>query len=323
MPPKNTTQDAEIELAFPEGAVRMLYPSPLLSTTDTPSPSPIPGVDASYIVANIIPPQSNFAVHPHWHELYTEHFRVARGYVLLRLGQKHIVVGPEDGDIAIRRGVIHGFCRADISIPGGRGLGAESAERAWRARAAEEGKLGEGQGSGDERNGAWTAQDVLLYEWTTPANGHKEVFFRNTLSYAAEYIAPVLHEVQSLQARRQQQAVNGGGGLYSMLQWVMGMLWVAARLVSRIPPVLYSVAHMDTYFLLLDDRYGREMGAEKAADGKGGEDDEWDGPSQTSRRVTYALFAVFNTVGKLAGWRVWRDEYTPERLRAVAERTMG
>jgi len=340
MPPTDTTQDTEIELKFPAGAVRMLFP-PSLSSSSHPSStaesptSPIAGVDASYIITNIIPPQSNFAVLPHWHESYTEHFRVARGYVLLRLGQRHIIVGPDDGDIAIRPGVIHGFCRADISISGssgggdekgnggsGGGLDMESADRAWRSRTAQDGKPGP-KSSVDERNGTWTSEDVLLYEWTTPADGHKEVFFRNMLSYTADHLAPVLHEIQGLQARRQRAAGGGAGGLLLMVQWVLGMLLVVAKLIRRAPKLVYSVSHMDTYLLLVDDRYGKEPSTDKAVDGKEGEDGDWGGPSEWSKRVTYALFAVINVIGKLAGWRVWREEYTPGRLREVAKRTMG
>ncbi|KAH7035858.1 uncharacterized protein B0I36DRAFT_319222 [Microdochium trichocladiopsis] len=161
-----------------------------------------------------------------------------------------------------------------------------------------------------------------MYEWTTPADGHKEVFFRNMLSFAKDDVEPLLSEIAVLQREREQQRNKGNAAAawIGSLWWFLGMLWVVARLLARLPKGMYSVAHMDTFFLLVDDRYGKgpqgRVGQHNRALKEGA--DEWDRPSRRSRAVTYMLFAVLKVIGRVGGWKVWKEEYTPERLRNVA-----
>jgi mannose-6-phosphate isomerase-like protein (cupin superfamily) len=84
----------------------------------------------------------------HWHETHTEYLQVLQGHALVTIGSRTSVFGKDDGVITIPRGTIHQYMRAD--------------------------KTEEGSESRDV--------DLIVREWTEPADGDKEVFFRNMMS---------------------------------------------------------------------------------------------------------------------------------------------
>jgi hypothetical protein len=112
--------------------------------------SPPPNPSRPNTTRLTLPPRSTWTPSPHWHEAYTEYVQCLSGRLLVRLDGVEKVVGPEDGPQRIDRGVVHEFMRADVY-----GYGNKDAE-------------GEGE-------------DVVVEEWTDPADGVKQVFFRNLL----------------------------------------------------------------------------------------------------------------------------------------------
>ncbi|KAF4453377.1 Dolichyl-phosphate-mannose-- mannosyltransferase 2 [Fusarium albosuccineum] len=84
----------------------------------------------------------------HWHETHTEYLQVVQGYALVTVGDRTAVFTKDDGVITIPRYTIHQYSRADNT---------------------EEGKAGK-------------TMDLMVREWTDPADGDKEVFFRNIIS---------------------------------------------------------------------------------------------------------------------------------------------
>jgi hypothetical protein len=81
----------------------------------------------------------------HWHEKHTEYLQVLQGYALVTVGSKTAVFSKDSGVITIPRYTIHSYMRAD---------------------ATDEGKEG-------------VDTDLVVREWTEPADGDKEIFFRN------------------------------------------------------------------------------------------------------------------------------------------------
>lgn len=77
----------------------------------------------------------------HWHESHTEYLSIISGRARVRLGTSVAIFGPEDGTITIPRGMLHEYGRAEPDAP----------------------------------------EDLVVREWTEPADGGKEVFFRNVM----------------------------------------------------------------------------------------------------------------------------------------------
>ncbi|KAH7029513.1 uncharacterized protein B0I36DRAFT_364047 [Microdochium trichocladiopsis] len=305
---------------------------------------PVPQSD---VAASVIPPGSHWAAAPHWHELHTEHFVVVRGFALVRIRGEYLVVGSsssssgsskvagsdnaggvvveDNGDDGRRRRTdtaaiaqtvleippftIHGFSRADVPGP--------AADRAW---AEYESRNRGVPGAERHRYGAWREQDVVLFEWTSPSDGKKELFFRNMMSYFRDHLQPLLADIlephpSSLRRRRQGENDNGAGlgaGLEGRRGGVSRGEWArswpraatsALRILVQIPPLVFSLAHLDNHMLLLDNRLGVKH------DG---------GVSAVSLALSHGLNAVVKRVGGWFGWRSWWDEYTPVRLRTVA-----
>lgn len=92
-----------------------------------------------------LPEKSTWSASPHWHERYTEYFKVIQGRVLLTVNGKTKSVTSDDGPQRVDRYIVHDFCRADKHLPD------------------------------NEKD----AGDVITEEWTDPADGLKHVFFRN------------------------------------------------------------------------------------------------------------------------------------------------
>jgi len=95
-----------------------------------------------------LPPKSTWTPGPHWHERYTEFFRVVQGKVVIKLDGVTKVVGPEDGTQRVDKFIVHEFMRADK----------------------------------DSREEEKDIGDVITEEWTDPMDGAKHVFFRNAFS---------------------------------------------------------------------------------------------------------------------------------------------
>jgi mannose-6-phosphate isomerase-like protein (cupin superfamily) len=74
-----------------------------------------PTAASSYrITTAIMPPGSGFHPGAHWHEDYDEVMRVKQGRMRLRLNGEMRIVTPKDGEVVIKRGVVHDFWRADV-----------------------------------------------------------------------------------------------------------------------------------------------------------------------------------------------------------------
>ncbi|KAJ1325473.1 hypothetical protein MN608_08666 [Microdochium nivale] len=307
------------------------------------------GAAPAEVAANVIPPGSHWAAAPHWHELHTEHFIVAKGFALVRVRGEHVIVGSADEEneeegnyeeggaeggvvnnnnnadhwrtsksskrpvaavLDIPPYTIHGFSRADVPGP--------VADQAWakyyEARRGQQGSMSrKGGGARNVRHGAWTQRDVVLFEWTTPSDGAKEVFFRNTMSYFRDHLQPLLTELikphhspcspssvaQHQQDSRKQKGQNGVLGRWSHA------VAAAVKIAVQVPRLVFQMAHMDNHMLLLDNGLGVNK------DG---------GVSRLSLGISHGMYGAAKRVGGLLGWRHWWEEYTPERLRETAER---
>lgn len=95
-----------------------------------------------------LPEKSTWTPSPHWHEEYDEYFRVIKGRVVVKLDGKSMLVTPQDGEVCVKKFVVHEFMRADIDKPD------------------------------DEKDPG----EVITEEWTDPADGAKHIFFRNVFS---------------------------------------------------------------------------------------------------------------------------------------------
>lgn len=100
----------------------------------------------------------------HWHEQKTEYLQVLQGRALVRIGNDTAVFTADNGTITIPRFVIHEYGRADL--------------------------------------GAITSNDpdLRIREWVEPADGSKEVFFRNIMGVINDREGGVLGKVKMLVA---------------------------------------------------------------------------------------------------------------------------
>ena len=112
-----------------------------------------------------LPPKSTFSTGLHWHETHEEYLFVLQGKALITVEDVTRVIGREDGVQEVKRGVIHGFSRAD-------------------SPALSRQRLHEIQQQQQQRNGddSWMSEDVIVLEFTSPADPLKEVMFRNGVS---------------------------------------------------------------------------------------------------------------------------------------------
>ncbi|KAH8886878.1 hypothetical protein GQ53DRAFT_726744 [Thozetella sp. PMI_491] len=83
----------------------------------------------------------------HWHETQTEYVQVLQGHATITVGDHTAVFGPEDGIVTIPKFTLHQYGRADDTPEGAASKGV----------------------------------DMIVKEWTDPADGEKELFFRNIL----------------------------------------------------------------------------------------------------------------------------------------------
>ena len=239
------------------------------STTSRPPPAlQSLGINPVHIITNSIPPKSQWAALPHWHETHTEHFYVSQGYALVRLRNIYSVIGAEDGPVEVPPFTIHGFSRADVTD------NKEAAQKAWDEFAARTGKT-------EVQFGEWREEDVLVEEWTTPMDRHKEIFFRNLISYYRDYFQPIVT----------------GGDAWTMVVSLPGLMVHTFKLLA-------CLSYLDNYQLLLDNGLGRSREG---------------GITWLSKGLIYGIMGAARMAGKVFGWRVWWEEYTPDELRGVCE----
>ncbi len=109
-----------------------------------------------------VPPSSLWTTGPHWHETHTEHLAIVSGAALITLRNSTWIHTPADGTITIPRYAVHEWRRAPDADP-------ES-----------------------------EAEDLVVREWTDPADGQKEVFFRMLNSFLVEPAPEGLHSTPCL-----------------------------------------------------------------------------------------------------------------------------
>ncbi|MCJ1310767.1 hypothetical protein MMC25_004434 [Agyrium rufum] len=97
-----------------------------------------------------LPPGSTWTSGLHWHETHTEFIKIVQGKALVTLGTLQHVYEPKDGVIQVERYEIHEWGRAP----------------------AEEEQA--------------TEEDLIVEEWNYPADGEKELFFRNLNSVVSD-----------------------------------------------------------------------------------------------------------------------------------------
>ena len=126
-----------------------------------PSPAAVSyDVSQPHSVTVTVPPQSTWTTGPHWHETHTEYLQVLEGLARAMVNGKTRVYSHSDGVIEVPKFTLH----------------------EWQREAK-----GYARANGEER------KDLVVREWTTPADGHKETFFRMLNSYLIEPEAQRLH----------------------------------------------------------------------------------------------------------------------------------
>jgi quercetin dioxygenase-like cupin family protein len=168
-----------------------------------------------------LPAGSTWTPSPHWHERYTEYIQCLSGRLLLRLDGVEKVVTADDGPQVVERGVVHEFMRADMHGYAG---------------------------TGDD-------EDVVVEEWTNPADGAKHVFFRNligTLEDEAYWGWKVPLQALLICARYDNFNVVVGGwakgivtkGLYRIVLGVASLVGLKEWYDEYTPESLRGVAEM-------------------------------------------------------------------------------
>lgn len=144
-----------------EGGMQVQMPDGIMSAT-------YPTEQRSGITIGRLHAGGIISVPPHWHEKYTEHMRVLQGYLLITIGNKTKLYGPEDGVVDILPFQIHTISQGTVP-----------AARPYLAKVA---GLQEG----------WEKEDVIFEEWNTPIDGVKEIFFRNMFGFYKDFFEPVV-----------------------------------------------------------------------------------------------------------------------------------
>lgn len=119
---------------------------------------------SSNVVTISLPPKSNWTSGLHWHETHTEYLQVIKGKAQITLEGVTKIYGPEDGHVKVDRGARHEWKLAP---------GSDDAAR-------------------DDDQYA-----LVVKEWTDPADGEKEIFFRSLSSVFME--PPRLEAMLTLQ----------------------------------------------------------------------------------------------------------------------------
>ncbi|KAI9701935.1 MAG: hypothetical protein M1836_001279 [Candelina mexicana] len=146
----------------------------------------------------ILPPRSTWTSGLHWHETHTEFLQVIQGIACVQLQGKTLVLNAADGPITIPAFAKHQWMRVCT------------------------------QGN-DE--------DLVVKEWTSPADGQKQIFFRNLSSVIQEDYNNVWMPMSWL-ITLQLFAIFGALDNYPVFvegwteRWVTHMVLWTARLLS-------------------------------------------------------------------------------------------
>lgn len=150
---------------------------------------------------------SELSTQYHWHTTHTEYVRVTSGAALIMVSGVSKIYTAKDGAAQVPRYARHEWMRFDrpahLLSNGQR----EAQEAYFREHEKEEVEKLKGE-------------DLIAEEWTDPADGQKEIFFRNLFSTALE--------------PQYQSKVSWLGELWKMLQ-IMCVMW-----------------EMDNYLVLVD-----------------------------------------------------------------------
>ena len=129
---------------------------------------------------NVIPPTvitfhvgSELSTQYHWHTTHTEYLRVRSGAALIMVSGVSRIYTAQDGTAQIPRYARHEWMRFDRPAH----LLSRGQREAQEAYFREHGK---------EEIEKLQGEDLIAEEWTNPADGQKEMFFRNLFSTASE-----------------------------------------------------------------------------------------------------------------------------------------
>ena len=131
-----------------------------------------------------VPAGSPWTSGRHWHDHHAEHWKVISGAMLISLNNKSFVVTGGSPSVTLPQKARHELMRWDC--PGRKGH-QSAAQEAFRKE-----MLAKGQSKELER---LSAQEVEAKETTSPADGEKEIFFRNALSALRESRSGILGEI--------------------------------------------------------------------------------------------------------------------------------
>ena len=183
-----------------------------------------------------IPVGSPWTSGRHWHDHHAEHWKVLSGAMLITLNNDSFIVTRESPTVSIPPKVRHELMRWDCP---GRTHHQNAAQEAFRKE-----MLVNGQSKELEKLGA-TA--VKAEESTTPADGEKQIFFRNLLSAISEprtstlggilKFAQILIIYHHLDARMVMvdMGAENASGWRAMIE--EGIWWLYVRMASLIGAV--------------------------------------------------------------------------------------
>lgn len=147
-------------------------PPPTNTTLTFPRPTSLDGPKRPPTIINIHA-GSEYSTQYHWHETYTEYIRVTSGAALITISGVSKIYTAKDEVAQVPRYARHEWMRFDRPARLLNQEQREAQEAFCRALEKEEfEKL--------------KAENVIAEEWTDPADGRKEIFFRNILSTISE-----------------------------------------------------------------------------------------------------------------------------------------
>lgn len=155
---EDTTSLTSIYLDRPGHAVHVTFP---VSSTDA--------------TTFRIPCGSKWSPSAHWHERYTERFRVLKGRVRFIIDGKSWVVAASDGEQTVRKYAVHEFMRADVDVADESKDEGDVVVQEWID-----------PGTSRELERVNLFHDSLLTRPPHTADGSKEVFFRNLFAIIGE-----------------------------------------------------------------------------------------------------------------------------------------
>ncbi|KXJ90496.1 hypothetical protein Micbo1qcDRAFT_196028 [Microdochium bolleyi] len=345
----NTADDPSVTFAQPSGPITIyLHGSDTLPDIAAAAEQALP-VPVGEVATSVIPPGSRWAASPHWHELHSEHFIIARGFALVRIRGDYVIVGSADEDddeddddeaevpaaesangsearhrtrqdnhVASRKAPLTVLNFPPFTIHGfsRADVPGPIADRAWAEYEAKNGGAVGAAAAGQKkkkktsvRYGAWTKRDVVLLEWTAPSDGAKELFFRNGMSYFRDHIQPLLPDVGAMPPPPPQRRDTQDPAGEQAVGHG-GKGWRTA--VTSAAQIAMHIPRLVYHMAYVDNHLlvlDNRLGMKK--DG---------GVSGFSLGLSHTVYFVAKKIGGLLGWRYWWEEYTPVRLREAARR---